>query len=120
MTEKTLDQDVLAQFTGTEQCYRHPLARRVLYTDGAKYVADAAGAYWLIDEVAFNQSRAKLRSEEFQVWKLTVGAGNGARLAVDDGNGNKLFAKRIPFTDFPAPGITFFFTGSVIMLPSEY
>ena len=45
----------LRQFTGTEQWYRHGLARNILFTDGAKYLADEAGAYWLLDEIAFAQ-----------------------------------------------------------------
>src|SRR5882757_828930 len=45
----------LAQFTGTEHWYRHALNRNVLFTDGAKYVADQAGAYWLLDEIALIQ-----------------------------------------------------------------
>jgi hypothetical protein len=32
--------------------HRHGMVRGVLYTDGAKYVADRAGAYWLFDEIA--------------------------------------------------------------------
>jgi hypothetical protein len=40
----------LAQFTGSEHWYRHGMVRSVLFTDGAKYVADIAGAYWLLDE----------------------------------------------------------------------
>ena len=42
----------LMQFTGTKQWYRHALNRKVLFTDGAKYVADTACAYWLHDEIA--------------------------------------------------------------------
>jgi hypothetical protein len=52
---KTLTAADLRQFTGTEQWYRHGIVRDVLFTDGAKYVADQAGAYWLIDEIAFAQ-----------------------------------------------------------------
>ena len=29
--------------------------RNILYTDGAKYVADQAGAYWLLDAIALSQ-----------------------------------------------------------------
>ena len=32
--------------------YRHALNRAVLFTDGAKHVADAGGADWLLDEIA--------------------------------------------------------------------
>ena len=46
----------LRQFTATEHWYRHPLNRAVLYTDGAKFVAERAGAYWLLDEIALLQA----------------------------------------------------------------
>jgi hypothetical protein len=52
---------------------RHGLVRNILFTDGAKYVADAAGAYWLLDEIALAQRfDKKVAAEEFQAWKLTV------------------------------------------------
>jgi hypothetical protein len=33
----------LEAFTGTEQYYRHSINRKVLYTDGVRYLADKAG-----------------------------------------------------------------------------
>jgi hypothetical protein len=33
----------LSQFTGTENWYRHGINRNVVFTDGAKYVADEGG-----------------------------------------------------------------------------
>jgi len=44
----------------------------VLFTDGAKYVADTAGAYWLLDEIALAQTLKRVVGEEFQLWKLKV------------------------------------------------
>jgi hypothetical protein len=41
----------LRQFTGSECWHRHGLVRDILFTDGAKYLADEAGAYWLLDEI---------------------------------------------------------------------
>jgi len=118
---KTLTQADLTQFTGTEQWYRHALVRDVLFTDGVKYVADNAGAYWLIDEIAFAQrSDARVAAEEFQNWKLAVNADKTAVLTCDDGNGDVVFTKRIEFTDFPLDEIALYFTNSVILLPSEY
>ena len=38
----------------------------------------------------------------------------------DDGDGNVVYEKPIPFTDFPLSEITFYFTDDVILLPSEY
>ncbi len=53
MTQKpTLTESELAQFTGTEYWYRHAFKRSITYTDGVKYVAEKAGAYWLIDEIS--------------------------------------------------------------------
>jgi hypothetical protein len=119
-TKKTLDESDLANFTGSENWYRHWLGK-FLYTDGAKYVADQAGAYWLIDEIAINQTRPKVRAEEFQVWVLKVDlAKRKSVLTCDDGNGNVVFTKRIEYTDFPLPEIRFYCTDGVILLPSEY
>ena len=111
----------LAQFTGTETWYRHPLVKTVLYTEGAQYVAEAGGAYWLLDEIAFAQKSVQaVAAEGFQLWKLTVKPDHTARLVCEDGNGGKVFSKSIEYTDFPLPDIAFYFTNNVILLPSEY
>ena len=118
---KTLDRNILAQFTGTEQWTRHGINRRVLFTDGAHYVAEQAGAYWLLDEIAIIQPHDKrVAAEGFQVWKLTVKPDHSATLTCDDGNGNIVYTKHIEYTDFPPDGITFYFTDNTILLPSEY
>ncbi len=111
----------LAQFTGSEHWYRHALVRDVLYTDGARYVAETAGAYWLLDEIALAQKFVTaVRGEEFQLWKLTVSADDTATLACEDGNGRVVFSKAIPFTDFPAQGVTLFYCNRTLLLPGEY
>lgn len=116
-----LDPNIMAQFTGSEHWYRHGLARHILFTDGAKYVADTAGAYWLLDEIALSQMLPELKREEFQVWKLKVDEGkSSASLVVEDGNDNVVYTKDITFTDFPSPGIDLWFQNNTIFLPSEY
>jgi hypothetical protein len=120
MTQKPLTKQDLTQFTGSEQWYRHGIARNVLYTDGAKHVAEAAGAYWLIDEIAFAQSIRPVAAESFQHWKLNVSADCKATLVCEDGNDTVVFSKKIWFTDFPLDEIAFYFTDNVLMLPSEY
>jgi hypothetical protein len=47
MTTKTLIESDLAQFTGSDNWYRHSINRNILYTDGAQHVAEHGGAYWL-------------------------------------------------------------------------
>ncbi len=118
---KTLNAAALAQFTGSENWYRHGINRKVLFTDGAKYVADQAGAYWLLDEIAIIQPHDKrVAAESFRVWKLTVNADQTGVLTCDDGNGHVIFSKPIEYTDFPIDGITLYFTNNTILLPHEY
>ncbi|GEC77916.1 DUF6876 family protein [Flavobacterium aquatile] len=117
----TITKTDLAQFTGTENWYRHPIARTVLYTDGIQYLAEKAGAYWLIDEIAFNQIKPNIKKEEFQTWTLRVDLEKStAALTCDDGNNNIVFSKKIEYTDFPLQEIRIFFVNNVILLPSEY
>jgi hypothetical protein len=121
MTTKTYSRAELSQFTGSENWYRHGLVRSVLFTNGAKYVADSAGAYWLLDEIALAQKAQRaIAAEEFQVWKLTVGANQAGILICEDGNDRAVFAKKIEFTDFPAEGVTLYFVNNTILAPSEY
>jgi hypothetical protein len=120
-TTTTLTQADLRQFTGSEHWYRHAINSRVLFTDGAKYVADTAGAYWLLDEIALIQPHDKgVAAEEFQFWKLAVRPDHTATLTCEDGNGHVVFTKEIAYTDFPLDEITFYFTNNVIYLPSEH
>jgi hypothetical protein len=117
---KTLKEEDLHNFTGSENWYRHSLVRGITYTDGAKYVADAGGAYWLLDEIALAQKfNPRVKAEPFQVWKLVVSDNTGV-LTCDDGNDNIVLTKEIPFTDFPLPEIKFYFTDDVILLLTEY
>jgi hypothetical protein len=97
------------------------MVRDILYTDGVKYVAETAGAYWLIDEIAFAQRGEKrLATEEFQLWKLTVNPDHTATLGCEDGDGGVVFTKAIEYTDFPLAEIILYFINNTILLPSEY
>jgi hypothetical protein len=62
MRTKTLSKSDLAQFTGSENWYWHGINRNVLYTDGARHVAEHGGAYWLLDEIAIFAKSGKLKS----------------------------------------------------------
>ena len=117
----TLSEVQLRQFTGSENWYRHGINRAVLYTDGAKYVADQGGAHWLLDIIAIAQQHDKsVSAEEFQVWNLKVHSDRSATVFCDDGNGNPVYTQEIPFTDFPVDEVKLYFANSVIHLPSEY
>ena len=121
MNEPKLTGAEPVQFGGSENWYRHGLVRSILFTDGAKYVADKAGAYWLLNEIALAQRYDKsVAAEEFQLWRLTVNPDHTAVLGCEDGNGEAVLSKDIPFTDFPLDEIKFYVTDSTILLPSEY
>jgi hypothetical protein len=96
------DSMTLAQFTGSTNFYRRGLVREVLYTEGVEYVAETAGAYWLLDEIALAQRYIiPIKSEDFQVWDLKVEADQSAMLTCRNGNGREVYSKPLPFTDFP-------------------
>lgn len=59
----------LQQFIGTENYYFLPQFPSFRYTDGVKYLAEKAGAYWLIEAI-FSHNRR----EHFQYWKLNLNA----------------------------------------------
>jgi len=120
-SKKTLSAADLAQFTGTEQWFRHSINSTVLYTEGARHIAEHGEAYWLLDEIALIQPYDQnVAAEEFQVWTLNVKPDKTATLTCDDGNGNVVFSKEIPYTDFPLDTTKLYFANNVIHLPSEY
>src|ERR1700735_4063614 len=89
----------LRQFTGSEHWYRHGLVRTVVFTDGAKYVADQAGAYWLFETIALAQRfEQRVAAAAFQVWTLT------ATLTCDRSNRKTVYRQELEFTDFPPEG----------------
>jgi hypothetical protein len=114
------DSTQLSQFIGTETYWR--ISPSAVLTDGAKYVADGAGAYWLMDAIAsyLPQFTGK---EDFIVAKL-VRTGISAQLTLDDGNGRVLDQQHIPYTDFPLISIQLYACWGgefwVLMLCSEY
>jgi hypothetical protein len=87
----------------------------------AKYVADAGGAYWLLDEIALIQPYEKaVAAEPFQVWTLKVREDRTATLSCQDENCETVYSKEIEYTDFPLPEITLWFADNTIYLPSEH
>jgi hypothetical protein len=106
---------------GTEHYYRHGLNRSVVFTDGAKYVADEGEAHWLLNLIAVSQGADKrLHRQQFQVWRLSVQPDNSATITVEDGNFNLLLTRRIAYTDFPGEGIVLWYSAGVIYLPVEH
>ena len=108
----------LAHFTGTTQWFKNPMFPNFRYTDGVKYLAEKAEAYWLLDYIFSNQI-SPVKEQPLQVWKITV-IDNEGFIKVEDGNNNVVKEFKIPFTDFPLKEYTLWFTDNVLLLKSEY
>jgi hypothetical protein len=123
----------LLQFTGDLERFRHPLARGVIYTPGVRFLAERAGAYWLIDEMAFaiaggemaKAGRCDPRVLDLHFWRLEVREDRSADLTARADSGVEPFlTRRIPWTDFPLDHIEVWagFDGRywTLYLPSEH
>ena len=117
----------LMQFTGSCTFFRH-WTRRLLYTEGVQFLAEQAGAYWLIDAIASYQGEGVFTRDpllRFQVWTLTVAEDHTARLeCVADEGEPPAVTQIIGYTDFPLSEIRLYVClgehGPVAMLPNEY
>jgi hypothetical protein len=127
ISPETLESD-LAQFTGSENYYRHALNRKFMHTDGVNYLAEKARAFWLIDLIASHRLSRKVRAEPFQLWTLTL-TGKKNPMAVAecraDTDAPVLARQEIEFTDFPLKSIKLYCVDGgdgqvILMLPSEY
>jgi hypothetical protein len=118
MSMSNINAHDLAHFTGSENCYFHPLFRAMKYTDGVKYVSDN-GANWLVVAILSHVIPLMKKGEEFIVAKLVKKDNGGALLTLDDGNDNILAQQEFSLTDFPLPSIKFYAENGMLMLPSE-
>lgn len=118
-------------FTGSETFTRwSPLYRTRVLTEGVKFVANTANAYWLMDVIGSYQQEAAFKSEDFQVRKIVTDLEKGTCVVTctdgDKGNGPVTLCKqRIPSTDFPLAEFTPWaerneLVGVTILLPSEH
>ena len=112
--------EALSQFTGSETVYRHPLFASCVYTEGVRYLAQEAGAYWLIEYVFSNQLDKTIHSHPFQAWSITVHDDHTAKIRLTDGNDTLIKSFVLTFTDFPLKAFTLWFIDGTLLLPSEY
>ena len=134
----------LAHYHGTNEYHRMTHSPSFLATDGVRFLADEAGAHWLVTAVGSYQGHGWAERAPFQVWRLRLDdEGPGAVLEAGDdttedgtelvhysrGAGSRVevsgpaIRQVIPYTDFPLPEIKLIvedsFTYRVLMLPSE-
>ena len=119
----------LSQFTGTVNYHRfNPFCEMVL-TDGAQYLAEKAGCYWLFEIIAGAQCEKKVTDNRgFIVWRIVV---NNDDSCVVEGYKDSLFIQEnllhkqeITYTNFKQKSglskFEFYQEGDVILLKSEH
>ena len=123
-----LDLETLQQFTGTTEYHRWSILFRNLFlTDGAKYVAENASAYWLMDVIASHQPKALKNNllRDFQVWKIVVENSKAVVSCYADSDQPPIIQQKIEYTDFPEGEFTLWVEPLgggryLILLPSEH
>ena len=113
----------LGYFTDSQVLFKHWFGFR--YTQGVKYIADEAGAYWLIDAICSHQNKTLLNKypnlKEFQIWRLEVELENNSGLLIcEEDTDQPVLSQEIPYTDFPLEEIKFFLIDKIVLLPGEY
>lgn len=86
----------------------------VYYTPGVRYLAERAGAYWLVDTIASYYGTPTMQNAMYQderlwwlhFWRLELDDERRALLTARADDDEEPFVSReIPFTDFPLRGI---------------
>ena len=115
----------LRHFHGTEMFYQIPLLR-TRFTDGLKYLANAADCFWLITDTSVIAKSLMNRSEFITIDFKRLPedkqdfTGYEAEIIYSDGNDNILEKHGYRATDFPLDELRLFFVNDTLMLPSEY
>lgn len=118
----------LQNFTGSERFFLCSLSKRNVMTEGAKYVAEKTGGFWLMDIISSWQIDKRTRNEDFQVWTVYVFGDNRGLVVCEDGHNREICRQELAHTDFPLGLTSKGFSvwaernelgGVTIMLPSE-
>ena len=129
----------LYQFTGSMEWLSLPLFRRVIVSEGARYLAENAGAWWLLEAIASHLTanhkwkkacRTNERLASLSFWTITKTENDSCVLeAREDSDCKPVVTQKIEYTDFPFPpdGKFKLYVGNdgpgtydKIFLPSEY
>ena len=98
-------ESVLDGFTGTDGYHRH--SANLIMTDGAKYLAEKAGCFWLFDIFSSVQTRElREKADGYQFWEILVLSDDSALVRCHDGGKDggvsvDLYKQQIEYTDFP-------------------
>lgn len=113
----------LNEFYGSETFTHYsPIYNNITLTEGAMFLAENAGAYWLMDMIG--SYLPILFKSRFGVAKLEVDlVESTATFTLSDGCDNVLVTQKISYTDFPLSNIKLYVVDNgmwTILLPQEY
>ena len=118
-------QEHLQRFCGSETAYTIPMFN-IRYTEGVKYLAEAAQCYWLITDAAVITKNLKHKSYFLVIYfkrfskEVQARFHKEAQITYADGNGTILFQQDYELTDLPLDELRLFFVEDMLMLPNEY
>jgi hypothetical protein len=111
---------LIAETRPGDVIYRHSLTRYG-YTEGVKSVADAVGAYWLIDLIFLHLKSLIDTYGEDALYVFTLVVKNNAAIVyVAPSDDLKLKLQIVEYTDFPEGKWDFWFRHDVLYLPNEH
>ena len=111
----------LGQFYGSENFYK--FMGGIVITEGVKYFAEKAEAFWLVNDIILNcLMRKSLKNESFVAIKTHKNKfTEGIYVDYEDGNDNILSTEVYPYSELPDDSeFTLWYTGKTLLLPSEY
>jgi hypothetical protein len=118
--EATAIRASLQNFTGTTEYHRHWSGMR--FTDGVRFLAEEAKAYWLLDLIASWQ-RDALEDRwlfEFQLWEVFVRPARTAVVVCSRDSEDEAFRQEISYTDFPLDYMKLYVERGIVLLPTEH
>ena len=115
----------LHRFCGSETIYTIPMFK-TRYTEGVKYLAEAANCYWLVTDVMVMAKTLRKKSAFLVIYfnrlseELQQKQNTEAQITYGDGNGTIPYQQDYKFSDLPLDELRLFFVQDTLMLPSEY
>tara|TARA_R110000868_G_C10882398_1_gene763055 strand:+ start:40 stop:429 length:390 start_codon:yes stop_codon:yes gene_type:complete len=120
----------LIQNIGGDNYYFHPLFKGLKYTEGVRETYLLCNAQWLLIDVLATCSILKAANPFIVVNLFKNKTEATCYVLYEDGNNNCIKRTDYTFTDFPLsnviekqkilPAVSFFFSESVLYLPSEH
>jgi hypothetical protein len=111
----------LAKFTRIRNLYRH-WSGAFHYTDGVAFLAEHAGAEWLLDHIAAHQKRVRKDRDlrDLQIWAMRVTSPLTAEITCSRTKRDMAFREEIQlFSPFALDEVTLYLEDETLLLPSE-